>query len=408
MRLKTLSLVLPCFLFLMTFAFSAFQDQADAQPLDTRPLHLEGVVTQSIECGGDLDMSNCGLRIRVERVLSGDQALVGKEMTVVTSIFSVALRCSGADVYDAQVGDKVEVLGFPGFSAGSTVPDSVGACDAGEYVRKLATPTSPPSIGTLTAACSGAKLGSGLVKFEDHSSGNIFSWHWDFGDGSSCPAQCDAVTGGGQNASGDPRSPIHRYSGKKDDYIATLTVTDVSGRSGTGSCRVILGDPPILIVLDENGNDLIDQPELFRAMDFWVSGQPLPYTEHQSQRTIDDKLFYQIMDMYIHQTPIKTLVSESTRGTASPASLKVLPNRSAPIAVITSESVNTSLLKVDLFDLSGKEILHQEGAGTMMTMKLTDRSGKALPNGVYLFVIRTQRSDGSIVSSGVKRLLILR
>ena len=56
-----------------------------------------------------------------------------------------------------------------------------------------------------------------IVEFVDKSSGDIDSWHWDFGDGSSS----------------DERNPVHAYDKGGVNYVVTLTV---SGPQGEARC----------------------------------------------------------------------------------------------------------------------------------------------------------------------------
>jgi hypothetical protein len=58
---------------------------------------------------------------------------------------------------------------------------------------------------------------------------------------------------------------------------------------------------------------------------------------------------------------------------------------------------------VELFDLSGRRLLTQQGEGRELTVTVN-----GLANGVYLYVARVRGFDGQEYVSGVRKLVIVR
>ncbi len=84
-----------------------------------------------------------------------------------------------------------------------------------------------------------------LTIFTDHSSGNISSWSWNFGDIES------------SNNTSSLKNPVHNYS-KAGTYVVTLSITDINNNteSFTQEVQIIYNDAPLnTIVL--NGNSLL-------------------------------------------------------------------------------------------------------------------------------------------------------
>ncbi len=65
-------------------------------------------------------------------------------------------------------------------------------------------------------------------------------------------------------------------------------------------------------------------------------------------------------------------------------------------------------MEVQLFSLSGRALATEQTTGNRLMVRAQDASGKALANGVYLYVVTVHGQDGSAVRSEVKKLVILR
>jgi len=129
---------------------------------------------------------------------------------------------------------------------------------------------------------------------------------------------------------------------------------------------------------DLNGNGRVDDPELFKAIDEWVSGK------------ISDAVFFALIDLWVQG-----------------ANLNALGRSFAP------ESRRERVLSLEIFDLSGRPVLkhllrlsadHSRSLGHVLSM-LRQRTN--LPNGVYLYVATVRASEGRI-QRVVGKVLLLR
>lgn len=142
-------------------------------------------------------------------------------------------------------------------------------------------------------------------------------------------------------------------------------------------------------MFDTNGNGVIDDGEFFSAIDQWVAG------------SVSDTLFFDVLDAWVAQTPV---ASASVEG----LSLKAvsLSATSRALTFATSGQGITSM-SVEIFGLNGQSIFAQEAPSTRLTWNLST-NGQPVANGVYLYVVTVRGTDGQTLTSGVKKLVVLR
>jgi len=148
-----------------------------------------------------------------------------------------------------------------------------------------------------------------IVELSDQSLGrgdDIVDWAWDFGDGLTCSssnlAGCSAVFGN-EKIEGTLRQPIHIFNGL-GRFVIKLTVTNRQGSTHTSSCAFSFGDPTVIAVLDADADLLLDDDEIRTAIDYWVTGKPVPNT---GGKLIDDKMIKVLINLWIKGEPISKL-----------------------------------------------------------------------------------------------------
>lgn len=148
--------------------------------------------------------------------------------------------------------------------------------------------------------------------------------------------------------------------------------------------------PPIGVKqFDTNNNGVIDDPEFFTAIDQWVAGR------------ITDALFFQVLDAWVAQTPI---TSSSVKG----LSLKAVElSASANALTFAASGQGITSMGVKIYDLSGRTIFAQETPGTRLIWNLS-ANGQPVANGVYLYMVTVRGADGQILTTEVKKLVVLR
>ncbi len=65
-------------------------------------------------------------------------------------------------------------------------------------------------------------------------------------------------------------------------------------------------------------------------------------------------------------------------------------------------------VKIEVFNLQGQKVVEQEAQGNQLSFQPLDETGRPLSNGVYLYIISGQKTDGSVVRSDIRKLVILR
>lgn len=149
-----------------------------------------------------------------------------------------------------------------------------------------------------------------------------------------------------------------------------------------------------LRAFDANNNNMIDDSELFAVIDVWIAGQ------------IDNAIFFHAVDLWVSQTPI------------SSASLAARPLRFDRITLAMNSTRHTvtfsasgrgiAYMHVDVFTLSGERVFSQETEGSRLAWDLRTQQGRAVANGVYLYVARVFGIDGELIQGRPRKLLVLR
>jgi len=65
-------------------------------------------------------------------------------------------------------------------------------------------------------------------------------------------------------------------------------------------------------------------------------------------------------------------------------------------------------VKIEVFNLQGQKVIEQESQGNQLRFQPLDETGRPLSNGVYLYIISGHRTDGSVVRSDIRKLVVLR
>jgi len=140
---------------------------------------------------------------------------------------------------------------------------------------------------------------------------------------------------------------------------------------------------------DTNGNGVIDDPEFFTAIGDWVDG------------TIGDALFFQIVDAWVGQTAIAGLSGQSQGATVSLA-------QSAQGLTLSVGGSNVAGVGLTVYDLNGQTVFRQETAGTTLSWNYLGSDGRPVANGVYLYVVSVKDANGNVLTSEVKKLVVVR
>jgi len=165
--------------------------------------------------------------------------------------------------------------------------------------------------------------------------------------------------------------------------------------------------------LDENNNNIIDDPEILKAITYWISGEEVPGTDGQ---TIDDAKMLELLHIWTSRRPISSASAQSgliqTRRTESLTvrEIKLSPNpvKSTYTATFRAEGSGIAGIKVEVFNLAGMKVSEEEASGNTLRFYALDDRGRPLANGVYMYIVRVRGFDGREYVSEVRKLVILR
>ncbi|MBI1730997.1 neutral zinc metallopeptidase [Candidatus Acetothermia bacterium] len=142
---------------------------------------------------------------------------------------------------------------------------------------------------------------------------------------------------------------------------------------------------------DRDHNCRLDDGEFFDAVDQWLSSG------------INDGLFFGTVDAWIGQTNLCAALTFSHQLTLS---LSMPPNRD--LAIFEAKGLPVESMRVEVYDLNGRPMILQQTNNNSLRWDLRDSSGLRVANGVYLYRVRMQKMDGSIQTTDIERLVVLR
>ncbi len=331
-------------------------------------------------------------------VVVGNSA--GDERVTVT-IPAIAPRARAVVTLDAVIAAGVQRVSNQALvdtPSGRVPTDNSETPRPNDETTTLVYPPLPPPSNPPVAQCEYQILTDRKVQFEDRSTdldNDIVRWRWNFDDGTHSTE----------------RNPVHDYSGEVGMlFRVELTVTDAVGNTAYAICQVLLGDPPIPVVLDRNGNGRIDTEEFLIAIDYWVSGEEVPHTEQQEKRVVDDELLFQLIDLWLEERPIETVgkrasAMEQERG-RDELQVRSRVGSSSEIYLVL-DNPGISRMELEVFSLAGERLARGESGGRTLRLKLEDSSGRPLANGVYLYALTLQDLAGRVYRQ-VKTFAILR
>jgi len=178
---------------------------------------------------------------------------------------------------------------------------------------------------------------------------------------------------GGDPVSGFPSSRLLRTAPQEFRFQITGPAAPATG----------------IAAYDTNGNGKIDDPEFFAAIQDWVDG------------LIDDTLFFQIVDAWVNQTQIAGLSGQGAGAT-------VTLSQTTQGLVLSAGGPNVAAIGLRVFDLNGRAVYTAETEGTTLSWNYLGSEGAPVANGVYLYVVEIKDASGNVLTSEVKKLVVVR
>jgi len=134
---------------------------------------------------------------------------------------------------------------------------------------------------------------------------------------------------------------------------------------------------------DANQDGYIDDHEFFDVIESWI------------RKSISTALFFQLVDVWS---------SESVVATETPERVGVVLN-STPTAIFFRAQGEVDHVSLQIYNTEGRLISTQVESGDLLRWDLMNASGRAVANGVYLYVIQMER-DGEITKQQGKVVVL--
>ncbi|GEM_PF-3990718 len=146
---------------------------------------------------------------------------------------------------------------------------------------------------------------------------------------------------------------------------------------------------------DVNGNDRLDDPEFFAAIDAWIAG------------TLDDATFFLAIDLWVSQRPLSSVGGQQISPSGflqvrvGPSGVRFVPSNLSGHGTLPA-------VRVRVYDLQGRLVFAQDTPGTPLQWDFLGTDGRRVANGVYLYEVSLQGRDGRAPLREVGWLLVLR
>lgn len=172
--------------------------------------------------------------------------------------------------------------------------------------------------------------------------------------------------------------------------------------SGEAPSTDPIGDPADITPVDStlarfdlNNNCVIDNEEIIKALELWISKQ------------ISKRVFMQVVDAWVSGTAIcDAAATFSDVGSSSTIELKT--RLSSHSAYFQIKVQNVTSTKIEIFNSSGLKIHTQQTQGTKLMWNLRNEVGQRVANGVYFYALTYKLKDGTAIRDEIKKIVILR
>jgi hypothetical protein len=163
------------------------------------------------------------------------------------------------------------------------------------------------------------------------------------------------------------------------------------------------GEKSIAEALDANGNGTLEDSEILMAIQYWISSEPVPGT---GGKMISDAEMLRLIELWISGGSVR---GASVPQLVQPLRVDSIVTRSGGLATtIEVQGSGIAGLELEVFDLAGRRVFSQRAAGNRLVFQGLDNAGRALANGVYLYVVTARGYAGQAQRSEVRKLVVLR
>jgi len=183
---------------------------------------------------------------------------------------------------------------------------------------------------------------------------------------------------------------LRKYRSAGVEYIIEAPVTVQVGLTTENSARGIANSESVLFSFDIDGNDVIEDEEMFLLIDAWVRGQ------------LSDEIFFTAVDLWVMRSSIQAISSSSLR--FSPQ----VTRSAGGSMVFAAGRANLGPTTLRIFDTSGQLVALQQSSNSTLRWNLTSTNGTAVANGTYFYSMTSVDSAGRTLHSAPQAIVVLR
>lgn len=174
----------------------------------------------------------------------------------------------------------------------------------------------------------------------------------------------------------------------------------------------------------DNPDRVICYKEISFASWLYLTQEPIPGLEGRklSREKLEELIAYYLTATSVEESlpkaspqavkaQLEALLGRQESEVFSVDKVRVVPNpiRSTDTAEFQVLGTGISSVEVQVFDLSGREVLDSGPVmGSSLEWHLEDQAGDMVANGVYLYFVTIKGVNGKVITSAVKKLIVLR
>ena len=157
-------------------------------------------------------------------------------------------------------------------------------------------------------------------------------------------------------------------------------------------------------LFDMNEDRFLDDAEFFNVIDVWLSQSTVPGAD----QALDDLTFFVLIDWWVGGNPLDFALPRELPVRKNSLDQNVSLKFANNMLTLNAQGLDAQQVSVSIYNTSGQEIISQSASGSQLRIRALSNSGQPLANGVYLYRVSSWNAQGELITSSVKKLVIVR